>query len=146
MCKKSVLLLLVITAVALSGCYHAKVSTGLTPSAEIHELPFAAGWIYGLVPPSEVRAAQHCTSGVAIVETRLSFLNQLVSGITFGIFTPMHIKVTCASSRADLSIPDYGSGNLLVERNASDEQIQSVFSTAGELTAVTGNPVFVEFY
>jgi hypothetical protein len=146
MCKNSILILLVITSVALSGCYHAKVSTGLTPSAEVHELSFAAGWIFGLVPPSEVRAAQHCTNGVAMVETKLSFLNQVVSGITFGIFTPMHIKVTCASSRADLSLPDNGTGSLLVERNASDEQIQSVFSMAGEITAATGKPVFVEFY
>jgi hypothetical protein len=30
------------------------------------------------------------------VETRLSFLNQLVGFLTLGIYTPMDIRVTCA--------------------------------------------------
>lgn len=34
---------------------------------------------------------------MARVETRLSFLNQLASFITWGIYTPMSIEVTCAS-------------------------------------------------
>lgn len=31
-----------------------------------------------------------------MVETQVSFLNQLVGALTFGIYTPMHITVTCA--------------------------------------------------
>jgi len=80
----------------LSGCYHATIDTGRTPSPTVIEQAWAPGWIYGLVPPKSVSTAQQCPSGVAKVETKLSFLNQLVSGLTFGIFTPMHIKVTCA--------------------------------------------------
>ena len=34
---------------------------------------------------------------MARVETKLSFLNQLVGSLTFGIYTPMEIKVTCAA-------------------------------------------------
>lgn len=81
------------------GCYHATVETGATPSAETVEKAWASGWIYGLVPPSVVSTAQKCTSGVARVETQLSFVNQLVSLLTLGIYTPMAIKVTCAARR-----------------------------------------------
>ncbi|QXD16354.1 Bor family protein [Rhodocaloribacter litoris] len=81
----------------LTGCYHARVTTGLTPSTEVIDIPFASAWIYGLVPPSIVDVENECENGVARVETQLSFVNQLVGAITFGIYTPMHIRVTCAA-------------------------------------------------
>jgi hypothetical protein len=42
-----------------------------------------------------------CPEGVAQVDTQLSFLNQLVSFLTWGIYTPMEIVVTCASGGMD---------------------------------------------
>lgn len=82
-----------------SACYHATLETGLTPSAQTVEKSWASGWIYGLVPPSTVETAQKCTNGAAKIETQLSFTNQLVNFFTFGIYTPMAIKVTCAQGR-----------------------------------------------
>src|SRR5213594_4763801 len=40
--------------IAALACYHATVDTGLKPSAQVVEKSFAAGWIFGLVPPSTV--------------------------------------------------------------------------------------------
>src|SRR5881296_3599209 len=86
------------------ACYHATVDTGLKPSAQVVEKSFAAGWIFGLVPPSTVHTASQCTHGAAKIETQLSFVNQLVAFLTVDIFTPMSIKVTCAQAgRASLS-------------------------------------------
>ncbi len=83
--------------VLLGGCYHAQVTTSdAIPSTVVVEETFASAWVYGLVPPKPVDATDKCTSGVAKVETRLSFVNQLVGALTFGIYTPMHIRVTCA--------------------------------------------------
>ncbi len=92
------ILLLATTIGMTAGCYHAVIETGETPSPQTIEKPFAPGWIYGLVPPSTVSTAAKCPGGVARVETQLSFVNQLVSALTFGIFTPMSIKVTCAAA------------------------------------------------
>src|SRR5205814_5699637 len=72
--------------VATPACYHATVDTGLTPSNEVVEKSFAAGWIAGLVPPSTVRTASRCTHGAAKIETQLSFVNQLVAWLTLDIF------------------------------------------------------------
>ena len=83
--------------IGLVGCYHATIETGLTPSTVTVEKAWASSWIYGLVPPSAVSTAAKCTTGVAKVETQLPFVNMLVGAITFGIYTPMSIKVTCAS-------------------------------------------------
>ena len=83
--------------VLLSGCYHARITTSDSkPSTLVVEETFASSWIYGLVSPKEIDATDKCTSGVATVETRLSFVNQLVGILTFGIYTPMHIRVTCS--------------------------------------------------
>jgi len=90
--------------VLLAGCYHATVTTGARPSDVKIEQKWAKGWILGLVPPSTVETIGKCPNGVAQVDTQLSFLNQLVSGITFGIFTPMEIVVTCAEGE-DSNLP-----------------------------------------
>jgi len=82
----------------LAGCYHATIETGATPSQQTIRKGFASGWIYGLVPPSTVATQERCSSGVARVETQLSFVNQLVSFLTLGIYTPMQIEVTCAAA------------------------------------------------
>lgn len=82
---------------ALGGCYHATIETGRAPSSQVVENAWAHSFIAGLVPPSTVDVASECSSGVARVETQLSFLNMVANAVTFGLYTPMHITVTCAT-------------------------------------------------
>ncbi len=88
--------ILLIGMVTLPGCYHATIDTGVAPSNVVIEKRWASGWIFGLVPPPTIETAAKCPSGPAKVETKLSFLNQLVSFLTLSIYTPMEIRVTCA--------------------------------------------------
>ena len=126
---------LVAVSFAISGCYHASIETGATPSAQVIEKPWASGWIYGLVPPSTVETAQRCTNGVAKIETKLSFANQLVNFLTGGIYTPMSIKVTCAQGRtSDASRTIRSTGNPAAAIDA-----------AASLSVETSSPVFVQF-
>jgi hypothetical protein len=90
-------LLPVVCAVSM-GCYHASVETGAEPSPEVINKSFASGWIFGLVPPSTISTTSKCPNGAAKVETQLSFVNQVVSLVTFGIYTPMQVTVTCAAT------------------------------------------------
>ena len=91
------LIVLGLLAVSLSGCYRAVVTTGLSPSATVVTEEWAHSFIYGLVPPEEVDGGAACPSGVATVETEHSFLNSLAAGLTWVIYTPITIRVTCAS-------------------------------------------------
>jgi hypothetical protein len=117
-----------------SGCYHATVDTGRAPSNVTIEKAWASGWIYGLVPPSTLETAQKAPSGVAKLETQLSFANQLVNFLTLGIYTPMSIKVTCASGgRADAPTV-----------KAGEDKVAS-FEEAAELSRKTGTPVLVTY-
>src|SRR6056297_510434 len=132
--------LLAVVLVA-SGCYHARIETGLTPSAQVYEESFASGWVYGLVPPSTVEAGEECPNGVAVVETQLSFVNQLVSALTFGIYTPMHITVTCAaagSASLDTEAVDIADG-------ANTDAVAQAFMQAADLAVANDQAVFVRF-
>lgn len=91
-----------VIAVALGGCYHAIVNTGIEPGPQQVEDKWADGFVSGLVPPDPVDAMEECgDAGVARVETRLSFLNQIAQGLTFGIYSPMEIVVTCGEGEED---------------------------------------------
>ncbi len=90
------MLVVAASLVLLTGCYHATVNTGLAPSPQTVEKPWAMSFVYGLIPPSTVETAARCPKGVAKVETRLSFLNLVVANLTLGVITPMEITITCA--------------------------------------------------
>jgi len=128
-------LTLVIAALFFStGCYHATIVTGLAPSDVTIEKPWANAWIYGLVPPATFETAQKCPSGVARVETQLSFLNQVVGILTLGIYTPMEVKIQCAQ-RGTASLPVLKGG---VDRVAALE-------SAMRLSQKIRTPVFVSY-
>ena len=133
-------LLFVVFAVVASGCYHSKVVTGRTPGPIVIDEPFASGWVYGLVPPSTVEAASECPDGVAVVETEISFLNQLVGYLTGYIYTPMYIKVTCAATETtSAETPEV---DVVVEEHAS---VVEAFESAVDEAVASGEPVVVRF-
>jgi len=137
------LVLLAFIALGATGCYHATVETGLTPSSEVIEESFASGWIAGLVPPSTISAQAKCKHGVAKVETELSFLNQLVGALTLRIYTPMSIKVTCAASGTSMiedRIPD-----LVVEENATEAEVQATFARAADKAVSENRPIYIKY-
>lgn len=84
-----------------TGCasYHAVVKTGIDPGPRKVEDKWADSYIGGLVAPDHVEIGERCgEGGVAMVETKISFVNQLVSTLTLGIYSPMEIVVTCGGA------------------------------------------------
>jgi hypothetical protein len=129
--------ILLVGALLSQGCYHATIETGSTPSPETIDKQWATSFVYGLVPPSTVETAQKCPSGVAKVETQQSFLNGVVAILTFGIFTPMAIKVTCAAK----SSADAGAVLREGENGTATELVQRAAELSRELMV----PVMVVF-
>jgi hypothetical protein len=83
--------------VGLGACYHTIVDTGRQPSGQTIEIPWATSFVAGLVPIETVETASKCPNGVARVETYHSFLNMLATVVTWNIYSPMTIEVTCAA-------------------------------------------------
>ncbi len=125
------------------GCFHATIETDLEPSTRKIENKWASGWILGLVPPPTVETAERCPNGVARVDTERSFLNQIVSILTIGIYTPMSIVVTCAAGPSGEAAADQAT--LQVSPGASMEDKQLVFQEAAALSAELGTAVYVSF-
>ena len=80
-----------------SACYRVTVVTGAPAARQTIDKEWQNSFVYGIVPPPELSATSTCTRGVASVETERSFLNGLVSALTWSLYTPIHTKVTCAA-------------------------------------------------
>ena len=94
-------------ALLLSGCYRITVNTGAPPTPTTVDKPFVNHFVYGLVPPSDpINVGGQCPQGVAQVITEQSFVNGLVSNLTWGLYTPQHVKVTCAGGPVRTSSVD----------------------------------------
>ena len=96
-----------------------------------------------MVPPETVKASLKCEHGVAKMETQLSFVNQLVGFLTFGIYTPMDIKVTCTSSGGTSQVPT--DSDISIGAEASDDEIQQAFMDAATLAVAQNRAVCVSY-
>lgn len=135
-------LLLLAFPLLFTGCYHAQISTGLEASEVVYQQAWASSFIAGLVPPKAINAEEHCSNGVAKVETRHSFLNMVAQMITFSLYSPMEITVTCASGSADLHTEPQ---TLELAKNSSTEITKDTFGKAATLSAESDQPVYVKF-
>ena len=127
----------VVAAFALTGCYHAVIQTGRPESSDVISIKWANSFVFGLVPPPVVETASRCPNGVAKVETQHSFLNGLVAVITWSIYTPMQIDITCAA-RGTASASDV----IKVEQGRTAEQ---ALSQAALQSAEKNAPAYVQF-
>ena len=84
-------------ALLLAGCYHVTVVTSAAPPGTHVNKEWQNSFVYGLVPPQELNVKDQCPQGVTKVETERSFLNGLVSLLTWSIYTPLHVEVTCSA-------------------------------------------------
>lgn len=132
-------LLLVLSTTA---CYRQVVDTGRAPGTTVVDRAFVPTFLFGLVAAQPIDVRQQCPSGVAIIQTEQSFLNGLASAVTFGIFTPQHVRVTCAASSA--SAPR-GAGEFRVSDTATAEERREVVSRAVEQAIATDAPTVLRF-
>lgn len=133
----------ILLVMLISGCYNAVVMTDKTPSDVVIDQPWAMGFIYGLVPPTPIDASKSCPDGIAKVETKISFLNGLVSAITFSIVTPMHITVTCAAPGMTAELNGSAENLIAVPTEATDEEIQEIYKYASDLAVRNNEPIYV---
>jgi hypothetical protein len=77
-----------------------------------------------------------------MVETKISFLNGLVSLVTFNLYTPMHITVTCASGSGMSASMDT---DIIIPENSTEDMVIEAFQRASNKAAETQLPVFVRF-
>ena len=91
-----------------------------------------------------VEAQNECGNGVAKVETQQSFLNGLVGGLTWGLYTPMTITVTCAADGMSSAAVD--SASVVTVPYGSDyAEIMDAFGQAADKAVAADQPAYVQF-
>ncbi|MCH8569080.1 MAG: Bor family protein [Balneolales bacterium] len=140
--NKKIALLMLIAGFILAGCYNARITTGAQPSATVIENAWAHSFIGGLVPPSTVNVAQQCPNGVAIVDTKLSFLNMVANAITFGLYSPMHITVTCAAASSSL---DLNEQNTIFVSAENKDEVEIAVTEAIRRSSEDKQPIYIKF-
>ena len=107
-------------AVLASGCYETTIETGAQPGATSdHKVQL---YLYGLVGESNFNLDQICPSGVAKIEESAEFVDGLLGCLTCSIYTPITVKITCASGSAWNLTPDELSGRTLVTSAVSEDE------------------------
>lgn len=126
-------------ALLLTACYHQVVNTGLAPGQTTIDRPWTSTFIFGLVPATPIDVRSQCSNGVAIVDTQMTFLNGLVSAITFGIYTPLSVSVTCATGGSAM-LP--GTREIRVQDTGS-EGFEAAMNNAVLASRSLGAPVVI---
>lgn len=84
----------------LSGCMKTRIVTDQQPSNRTVDLPWAHGFVYGLVPPvnAPLETEGSCGSaGVAEVFFRQTFVQGIAQGLTGSLYSPQQFTATCAA-------------------------------------------------
>ena len=84
----------------LSGCMKTRIVMEKQPSNQKVELPWAHGFVYGLVPPvnAPLQTEETCGSeGIAEVYFRQTFVQGIAQGLTGNIYSPQRLTATCAA-------------------------------------------------
>ena len=91
-------LLAALIALSTQGCYTVRFVSP-TLAGEPNGVTMH-GWthsfLWGLIPSGQASLEQCGYAGVKEVKTQVGGLGLVASALTLGIWTPMHVKVTCA--------------------------------------------------
>ncbi|MFB6248160.1 MAG: Bor/Iss family lipoprotein [Salinibacter sp.] len=140
--SKCALPALVIACLCLSGCYHAHVTTNKEAGETVVQKKWASSFLFGLVPAT-VDVSDQCSNGIASAERELSFLNMVVGGLTFNIYTPQSVTVTCAASGSMSEVGPRKNMEFMLREGASIQAVKATVSSAAMASAVNGDSVTV---
>lgn len=87
-------------AMMATGCMHHRYYTesNVVPTeTPDYESNFTSHFVFGLVTPasSDVNVSEVCPNGMRYAEDKVTFLNGLVSGLTFNLYNPTKVRVWC---------------------------------------------------
>ena len=89
-----------------AGCYRHTYTVGAgAPAGPLVYDHWHHHWLWGIINPDrQVALKAVCASGDATIDNEMSFLNGLVSALTWGIYSPTTVKIRCAGSSANLEL------------------------------------------
>jgi hypothetical protein len=127
------------TLLTQTSCY--KATFQADPSAPAssrgpEHVEWSHFFLFGLIGEKQLDVSQVCGgAGVAEVQTRMSFVNGLVGGLTLGLYAPRSVKVVCASGSAtrELQLHAKADGTpVRAELHEADRVVELQIEAQGE--------------
>ena len=91
------ILLFALSLLPLAGCYKATFVNPTVPPGPVIER-WTDFYLYGLVGHEEVDVRLLCPGEVAAIRTGGNVATEIVTGLTFGIYAPRKLYVTCGGA------------------------------------------------
>jgi hypothetical protein len=125
MSKRSYSLLMVAgLAVAISGCYKTVIYDGSPQghSPVQYDSRWHHGVVYGLVelPSSGHLLDEACPGGWSRIQTKTSFLNGLVESLTWSLYNPQTVSITCSAGYGQYEVELGDDGEVIAIRPIHD--------------------------
>ncbi len=91
-------LVLAAALLAVAGCYHVRYVTDVAPAPGPSAEQWHHDFVWGLVEASDpVPLETLCPADYATIESEMTFVNGLVQAITFSLYDPQTVTVTCSA-------------------------------------------------
>lgn len=113
---KKILLTLVV-AFALTSCYNTRILMGGAkadqPMVAVNT-QWCSSFLFGIIPmeSTNIKPSDYVSASSYVIRTHKTFLNGLVSGITFGIYTPTQTTFYLPESSAAKSLQQKNAKNM----------------------------------
>lgn len=86
--------------VATTGCFHFHYVTDEKPAPAPSSEAWHHGFVWGLVEGMPVDVTKVCPSGFARIDSTETFVNGFVRFVTWSIYSPETITITCNATDA----------------------------------------------
>jgi hypothetical protein len=116
-----------------TGCLKTRITTGQSPSQQEAELPWAHGFVNGLVPPinAPLNTAPTCDgAGVSEVFFRQTFVQGIAQGLTSSLYSPQRFTAICASGEGMATVPSSPSYRLRGDQSSPSDAASVRHGTA----------------
>lgn len=129
-----------LVCLGLNGCYKATfIRDAKAVRGEEHE-QWTTFFLYGLIGTEEIDVKEFCPDGdAAVVRTGGNFGTGFVGAITFGIYTPRKVYVTCAkgdAASAQQGARQEEARRLELEMDESGRPVQGQLVSGGDVRPV----------
>jgi len=113
-------LIAVLGLLLASGCYRIKYTRNTPPAPAPMYDEWHHDFIFGLVEATDpVNVSQPCPNNVSVVEHEMTFVNGLVRVLTLQIYTPLTVRVTCATTKERVDAPQTPVAPSVAQKDAS---------------------------
>jgi hypothetical protein len=90
---------MVLAGALFAGCYKVTYTNPQIPmNGQVAETT-GQFFIFGLVGHKDIPVFQLCPGGASMIQSKVTFVGVLLTGITIGLYSPRHYEIHCGGAQ-----------------------------------------------